>query len=76
MRAQRSVAPPALIIATRATFGPSFSVTHFDTPRLPEPSFFVSGEMPDDGVLVNRRVLHLRASPQNRPRATTKAKPE
>src|SRR3954466_6717462 len=26
--------------------------------RLPEPPFFVGGEMPDDGVVVNRGVLH------------------
>src|SRR4051812_39997107 len=31
-RAQKSVAPPALTIAARITFGPFFSVSRFDTP--------------------------------------------
>ena len=31
-RAQKSVAPPALMIAARTTCGPGFSVMRFDTP--------------------------------------------
>ena len=31
-RAQKSVAPPALTIAARITFAPSFNVSRFETP--------------------------------------------